>query len=64
MKFQKIDSTGNHERFVIHIGREETQILIGLLTHARRNTPKCDQTEKFLTRVRSMERDFREVEKL
>jgi hypothetical protein len=60
MKFQKIDSAGNHERFVLHIGREETKILVGLLRNARTNTPKLTETTSLIGRLRQMEREFRE----
>lgn len=64
MKFQTIESANNHERFVLHIGREETKILMGLLANARHHTPKLEATERFLQSVRQMEREFRKLNKL
>ena len=61
MKFQILDSAGNHERFVMHIGREETKILIALLTSARQYTPKVPKTFQLLGSIRQMEQEFRKT---
>ncbi len=59
MKFQKLEPSHDHERFVMHIGREETRILVALLVRARIHTPRLDQTMQMLGRIRQMEKEFR-----
>lgn len=62
MKFQRLDTAScsdEHQRFVMHIGREETKILLALLAKARTYTPRLQQTTMMLGRVRQMEREFR-----
>ena len=64
MKFQRLEITNTHnehERFVLHIGRKETEILISLLHKARMYMPKVAQTTPVLSSVGQMEREFRKL---
>jgi hypothetical protein len=61
MRFKKVDTTGNHPRFVMHMGKEEAEILQSLLTYCRTHTPKTRETETLLARCRQMERAIRET---
>lgn len=54
------DSAG-HERFVMHIGRDELRVLHALLDHAVRNMPKMLETEQVRNRCRGLRNDIQSV---
>lgn len=61
MKFKLLEKTSSHdehERFVMHIGREETEILIGLLRSFKKYVPPMRATHQALSRVKQMTREF------
>ena len=64
MKFKKtIVGSGGDQRpvYEFHVGREEIELLVGLLENYQRNGPKGFQWEPDLNRSRNMLKAFDEV---
>ena len=64
MKFKKLETASchnQHERFVLHVGREEVKILISLLDKARICMPKTEGTTPTLNSMKQMLREFRKL---
>ncbi len=64
MKLKSLDTSSTHdehERFVMHIGRGESELLLALLEKAKNATPRILQTETMLGRCRQMSREFRKA---
>lgn len=64
MKFQRIETTtchDEHERFVMHIGREEVRVLMALMEDADKLIPKIKLTTQLCGRIHAMHQDFKKV---
>lgn len=63
MKVKRLEesSSGKHERFVMHIGRDEIRVLLSLCEQARLHMPRLTETTQVLGTIRQVERDFRKV---
>jgi hypothetical protein len=59
-----IKDSRDHERFVIHIGRQEIELLLALVARARQHTPKLPETTQLHERMRGIARDYKDALKM